>query len=122
MFDLVSMKLASGKAIGLISFTTILTELEKQQQRQQKVPYEEISVCDTIGYSWQFMDYRVASGIFMVLKKSYIMVFRWSRYSLFSVVLCFFFITVYPHVCMCTEMFQSATLTQCGWHSFLYYA
>lgn len=59
---------------------------------------------------------------FYGLEKSYIMVFRWSRYSLFSVVLCFFFITVYPHVCMCTEMFQSATLTQCGWYSFLYYA
>lgn len=40
----------------------------------------------------------------------------------FSVVLCSFFITVYPHVCMCTEMFQSATLAQRGWRSFLYYA
>lgn len=39
-----------------------------------------------------------------------------------SVVLCFLFTTVYLHVCMCTEMFQSATFGCCGWCSFLYYA
>lgn len=47
---------------------------------------------------------------------------RWSRFSLFSVVVVFPFITVYPPVCMCTEMFQSAALTFLGGAQFLYYA
>lgn len=36
------------------------------------------------------------------------LMFRW-RHNTHCFLLCFLFITVYPHVCMCTEMFQTAT-------------
>lgn len=52
-----------------------------------------------------------------VVFSSDITVFRWSHYSLFSVVLCFIFIAVYPHVCMCTEMLPSDTVG--GAHFFI---
>lgn len=84
--------------------------------------FEEISIMCRY-YRLLMSSYGLQGGFrdFVVFNSDTV-VFRWSRYSLFSVVLCFLFITVYPHVCMCTEMFQSAALRCCGWCSFLYYA
>lgn len=54
------MKLALGRAIGLVLFMKI----DYHSIKKKEIKFEDILiVCRYLGYSWHIMDHRVASGI-----------------------------------------------------------